>query len=410
MKIIDSYATLTGSKIASPYIYESYFPLNIGKYITIQSHTQFDSRNYSYWQEVIDALIPILQKNKISLLQVGVAGDPTLMNIDSIIGKTTINQLAHVIKNSVAHIGPDSLCTHLASYYDKPIVALFSSNHVEISKPVFGNPKNLKAIESYLREGNKKPSFSSNESPKTINLIKPEEICKALLDLLQIEDNSNLKSTHFGENFASFKLEIVPDFEFYVDKALEKPLNIRVDLLDSNTVDEKNISYILTNLSRRKCRIFSDKKFDISFLNNPICKKNLEGFIFYVKDSDDDTKSFINSLIKIGVNCNFLFHDSLKGDSQKMSNLKLDLIDICQVYKNVEKHTEEKQKEILAKINKSSFYKSYRIIYSNGATYISEAALKENAPTKSFYQSLNDIKNLDFFLKKDYDNIYLFDK
>ena len=410
MKIIDSYATLTGSKIAAPYIYESYFPLDIGKYITIQSHTQFDSRNYSYWQEAIDMLSLILKKEGISFLQVGVAGDPVLSNIDSTVGKTTINQLAHIIKNSIAHVGPDSLCTHLASYYNKPIVALFSSNHAEISKPVFGNPEKLKIIESYLRVGNKKPSFSSNESPKTINLIKPEEICKALLDLLKIKTNLSTKSTFFGEKFGKLELEIVPNFEFYVDKALEKTLNIRVDLLDSNTVDEKNTSYILTNLSRRKCRIFSDKKFDISFLNNPICKKNLEGFVFYVKDSNDDTKSFISSLIKIGANCNFLFHDSLKGDSQKMSNLKLDLIDICQVYKNVEKHTEEKQKEILAKINKSSFYKSYRIIYSNGATYISEAALKENAPTKSFYQSLNDIKNLDFFLKKDYDNIYLFDK
>ena len=151
MRIIDAYALLTGSKIGKPYIFDSYFPIDCEKYITIQSNTQFDSRNYSYWQDIVDFLIQRLDKHKVSIIQVGVNGDPQLMNIKSTVGQTNINQLAYILKNSICHIGPDSLCTHLASYYDKPIIGLFSSNHAEISKPIFGSPEKLKIIDSYSR-------------------------------------------------------------------------------------------------------------------------------------------------------------------------------------------------------------------------------------------------------------------
>ena len=231
MRIIDAYALLTGSKIGKPYIFDSYFPIGCEKYITIQSNTQFDSRNYSYWQDVVDFLIKRLENCKISIVQVGVEGDPQLMNVKSTVGKTNINQLAYIIKNSICHIGPDSLCTHLASYYDKPIVGLFSSNHAEISKPIFGNPEKLKIIDSYSRVGNGKPSFSTFEDPKSINLIKPEEIIKEIESIIPDFDLGQLpitESLFFGKNYPQSVLELVPDQLIVIVKGTQIPLNNQI--------------------------------------------------------------------------------------------------------------------------------------------------------------------------------------
>ena len=71
MRLLDTYATNTGSKIDKPFIYSKFFPLPIGKYITFQAQTPYDSRNYSYWQEVINLLHPFLNKNDLKRFEKG---------------------------------------------------------------------------------------------------------------------------------------------------------------------------------------------------------------------------------------------------------------------------------------------------------------------------------------------------
>ena len=286
MRIIDAYALLTGSKIGKPYIFDSYFPIDCEKYITIQSNTQFHSRNYSYWQDVVDFLIKKLEKHKISIIQVGVKGDPQLMNVKSTVGETNINQLAYIIKNSICHIGPDSLCTHLASYYDKPIVALFSSNHAEVSKPIFGNPEKLKIIDSYSRVGNGKPSFSPSEDPKSINLIKPEEIIKEIESIIPDFDLDQLPATeslYFGKNYPQVALELVPDKLIVIDKGAQIPLNIRFDYLKSDKITDENLHSALMNLASRKCSIITSLPFDLEKIRIKDVKPNVSSFIFHIE-------------------------------------------------------------------------------------------------------------------------------
>ena len=78
MRLLDTYATNTGSKIDRPFIYTKYFPLPQQEYITIQSQTPYDSRNYSYWQEVINLLQPFLSKANICIVQVGTKDEKQL--------------------------------------------------------------------------------------------------------------------------------------------------------------------------------------------------------------------------------------------------------------------------------------------------------------------------------------------
>jgi len=414
MRIIDAYALLTGSKIGKPYIFDSYFPIDCEKYITIQSNTQFDSRNYSYWQEVVDFLTPKLEKYKISLIQVGVQGDPRLMNIKSIVGETNINQLAYVIKNSICHIGPDSFCTHLASYYDKPIVGIFSSNHVEISKPVFGDPEKLKIIESYSRVGNKKPSFSPLEDVKSINLIKPEEIIKKIstaLPDLDFEDISKIESLYFGKSYPQTMLEFVPDQLILIDKWTQVPLNIRFDYLKSDKITDQNLHSALINLGSRKCSIITSLPFDLEKIRIKDIKPNISSFIFHIEkkylSKIDESIEFIQQLKKNGINTHVALIKKHFSE-QEINDLKFQLLDIGRISPLDQTSWSDFADENTAnKINDLTVFKSSRIILSEGKNYLSKTAYLEGINTESFEQKLSLIKDKKS-LGEELENCYIY--
>ena len=139
MRLLDTYATNTGSKIDKPFIYTKFFPLPLEKYITFQAQTPYDSRNYSYWQEVIGLIHAPLLKENIHILQVGIKDEKVFNGTINIVGQTTLNQLAYVIENGILHFGADSLSVHLASYFDKPILSIYSISNPNVAGPHFGD-------------------------------------------------------------------------------------------------------------------------------------------------------------------------------------------------------------------------------------------------------------------------------
>jgi hypothetical protein len=400
MRIIDAYALLTGSKINKPYIFDSYFPIENEKYITIQSNTQFDSRNYSYWQDVVDFIIKKLEKKQISIIQVGVEGDPPLMNIPSTIGKTNINQLAYIIKNSICHIGPDSLCTHLASYYDKPIVGLFSANHAEISKPIFGSPEKLKIIDSYSRVGNKKPSFSPVEDPKSINLIKPEEIIQKIAEIipdLDLEQEAKIESLFFGKTYPKIMLEFVPDKPILIDRGMSIPLNIRFDYLKSDKISDENLHSALVNFSSRKCCIITSMPFDLHRSRVYEFKQNISSFIFHIErkhlSNIDESIKFIEEAKKNGINPVIALIKKHFSD-EEINELKFKFLDIGKI--NLLDKTSWEEcigEDVSKKINDLTIFKSSRIIFSNGKNFLSKTAYLEDSSVTSFEQRLSSIKD-----------------
>ena len=73
------------------------------------------------------------------------------------LGQTNIGQTHYIIENGLLHFGADSFPTHMASGLDKKIVSLYSSNHLNCSKPYWGNPEDQVLFEA--DRGGKKPSF-----------------------------------------------------------------------------------------------------------------------------------------------------------------------------------------------------------------------------------------------------------
>jgi len=353
MRLLDTYATNTGSKIDKPFIYTKFFPLPLGKYITLQAQTPYDSRNYSYWQEVVEILLPYLSKEKIHLVQVGTQDERPLNGSINLLGQTNINQLAYVIENSTLHFGADSFCVHLASYFDKPIVSIYSISNPNVAGPHFGNKNKHILLKGYERVGNKKPSYSQVESPKSIDAIKPEEIAKSILQLLNIKYNDVPETIFFGTDFNVKSFEIIPD-----------------EILDPNSIPVENPIVRMDYYFNEKAleEIISTKK-SIVFTNKPIKKDIIEKYkhninqLIYIVEEDNDV-NFVKLLKNNSVNyvlLSFLPEEIL-------NNFKLNYMDYNLIVNRKHKTKEDTKIEDVNNL----YYKSCRTLFSSKGKFMSK--------------------------------------
>lgn len=399
MRLLDTYATNTGSTIDKPFIFSKYFPLPVEKYITIQTQTPYDSRNYEYWQDVIDIINPYLLKNNIRIIHTGLKDDKKYSGVIDILGQTNINQLAYVIENSLLHFGADSFCVHLASYYDKPIVALYSISNPNVAGPHFGDKNKHVLIKAYENIGNKKPSYSPNESPKSINTVKPEEIAKHVLNLLNIEHNILYKTIFVGDRYTHRIIEAFADQVLPSDLAPQNLLNIRLDYIENIT--DQIYNAILNNLNIRPCALITDKAINLQpFLQ---FKEKLSSIFYNVTYQAD--LEFINHAMSLGFKIFFIF-DLNKSNEFTLNKRKLELVDFSQ---NIEiiKKSENIDLENLNNIK----YKTNKILFADGKAYLSKSAQESDIPifnlNNEWVQSLSDLKNITTFIENDLPHVSL---
>lgn len=165
-------------------------------YMTIHAGSgqgQHEARGYRDWPEVLHNLKILFPTLKI--VQVGAKDD---MALDKFIdmdlrGKTTVHQLASVIKNAKLHIGIDSSPMHMAAAFNVPLVAIFGCSWAGASGPYVKDTKNAKYIllQSERQSGCKnRPCYkhrckhNPQDGAAPINEIAPEEIFKASARLL----------------------------------------------------------------------------------------------------------------------------------------------------------------------------------------------------------------------------------
>ena len=177
MHLIETFSGVTGLKIKSPFIHTDEVSLPSGKYITFHpTHKKGNRRNYKRWSEVIDGI----RSEDYEIVQVGDRGD--FFDVyDDYLENTTMNQLAYIIQHSSLHLGYDSFPVHLSSYFKVPVVAIYNqwSSH---SYPYFSDPATYRIIEPDYSVI--KPSFSDNDPFDLINTINPQNIIKAVKELL----------------------------------------------------------------------------------------------------------------------------------------------------------------------------------------------------------------------------------
>jgi hypothetical protein len=393
MHLLETYALSTGSKIGKPFIIKKFFPVKFDKYITLQNSSGMPSKCYDYFQEVIDFLLPILNKHGIGIVQIGGKEDQQIQNIESLQGATNINQTAYIINNSILHVGNDSFAVHMASAFGVKNVGLYSITLPEIAGAYFNKQNSIS-----LYPDNEKPSFNPNESPKRINKIKPEQVVNACLKLIfEDSEHCTAETLHIGSRYKETIIESVPNNiispEFFKDSVL----NIRCDY-----VENIDLNILYNNLAIRKCCIVTDKPFDLSPI--PQLKQNLTLVIYDItKDLNID---FIKSLETLGIKYACAVNRQTISD-EFLHDKKTQLIEYC----SIEEYSlipEDFNKEMLKTAGLK--YKSNRVILSNGKVYSSSAALSEGLNSEnpnSLSVDLDKIQNKSKFLEDlDYCVIY----
>lgn len=397
MHTLEQYALSCGLKIGEPYIYQKYFPVPFEKYITFSPFTKSNSKKYPYWQEVIDLIFPVLQNHNIHIVQLGLASDPSYNKCLNIKGQTNVNQMAYIIKNSLLHFGIDSFPVHVASYFDKKIVALYSNNYISNSKPYWSKASNISLIQADLN-GNK-PSYSAEENPKSINNIKPEKIALEILKSLNIYEKINHETIYIGPQYDDRLLESIPSIVIPNNIFQNALLNIRFDYIEN--IEEKDYICTINNLNIRECTIITDKAIEIEKLSN---LKDKIKHIFYDIANNEINFDFINKVKFFGIKLSIIFNKSKNYNEIDLNNKKLQLIDYPELINVIERAPKPKDK-----IKLSNFYKSKKVLFANNKTYLSKAAYLEDKPTSTLsFQSLDEIKNIDLLIEEDGDYCYFY--
>jgi tmRNA-binding protein len=400
MHILEQYALNCGLKIGKPYIYEKFFPIPFEKYITFNPFGKFNSRKYSYWQEVIDLLIPLLSKHNIHIVQIGGQNEQGYMNCFQLIGKTNFNQTAHIIKNGLLHFGVDSFPIHIASHFDKKIVGLYCNMYSSQSKPYWSDEENVVLLQADLQ--GKKPSYAAEENPKTINRIKPETIANSIIKLLNLEEKINFETVFIGDKYGHLLLESTPSTIVSPDVLPNILLNIRFDYVE--TIKEKDYISIFNNLNIRDCAFITDKFIDLKKFYN--LKHKIKNIFYDITTTEIDF-NFLKELYSLNFKVDFVFNKSKEPNEEILNSKKLQLINHQEVI-NIIENTNQDFKNL---VQLSLFYKSKKLLFADNKIYLSKAGYLENKPITvndlNVSQKISEISNIDN-LKEDLDYILLY--
>jgi hypothetical protein len=388
--LLESYSLQTGAKISKPFIVKNFYPTP-EKYITIHNSSGMGAKNYDYFQEVIDHLIPFLKKKGIDVVQIGGEEDRPINGCTHIQGKTSYHQTAFVIQNSLLHIGNDSFPVHIASAADIPIISLYSVTLPSIAGPCF-NSKDVfnDKVFCFTPDFNgKKPSFNPNESPKLINDIKIESIVEAVDKVLDLGYDKKLKTIFVGNKYQAQGIEIVPDAVLSSDFAKGSPALLRIDLLNSEVDD----AIIYHNLQARKLGIKMSNLKKVKDLNVIYSNKNnLIEIVFDIDHGYD--KKYLEQLSSIYPNVIIYY----SGDDDDFFNkTKLDLIDLNLKFFRQKNETEkitDLHSKIQSAIKDDLWIQTNRLILAKNKVYLSEAHLRENKPSNDKKIKLNSLTNI----------------
>jgi len=351
--LIEEYAKNLGVKIGKPIFPTHYIPVVDDKYITIHIDNKFDSRYYEYFPEVINLLKGRLIPNGYKIYQIGGANDPFLENVDKSYLGLSIKQSSYIIKNAKLHLGIDSLPVHLASAYDVPIVALYSNVFSQHSKPYWSNSEKIKLIQS--ERNGRKPSYATEEKPKTINTIKPEDIVKNVCELLKISYTKSINTKFIGESYSQAAVEIVPNFYGFAEELKNRLINVRMDYFHN----ENNLFAWCSNYA---CHIISAKPINVQLLSN--CKNNIKKITFDIENTTDFSNEYLESVKNLGLDISC----STKN-KQQISEIRNFYFDFRVV---LDEPSNQETIKNLSEISNLKFL-TKKDIFSNGKRYASKA-------------------------------------
>lgn len=391
--LAETYALQVGVKLDKPELQESFYPLktDVRKAVLIHAFAgngNFPSKIYDLFNEVVDVISPILEKHGYKLYQIGGPGEPGLKNVENLSGLTSIYQTTYLLKNCALFIGNDSMNAHIAGFHQTPSVILYGPTDKKNHGPYWKNNQKTVFLESH-RLGNKRPSYSAQENPKTINFITIESVANAVFELLQFGERCPFKTFCLAENYLHQLLELYPNVVVQPNFAPQAVLHIRMDYNHDENI-------LIQNLAIRKCGIFLDKPLSSDTLEKI---KGLKPNIAYIrcKISRVFPVYHIKDLKKLGVDISF-FSENLS--ESEAASLRLDLFDACffdnYIPKTRENFIEEagryQQKTLDKNINLDNLYfRSNKFLLSKDGVFLSYAHFKNSQKIEDFNKNESKI-------------------
>lgn len=383
MKTIEAYALSCGLKIGEPFILDKFFPLDFEKYIVIHPFST-PAKSYDYWIDVINIIKPALDKASIQIIQLGATGERSLPGCANLQGKTTLNQSAYIVKGALCLVGPDGFFSYVAGHYDVKSVTLYSSSNPENTETYWGHGKNRISITG--RRDMVKASYSTEETPKTINNIYPEVIAKAICSLLEIDLEYPFHTVHIGKDYLKEHLTVFPCSSF-VQHAQDSSPELRMDLhFDENVLAQQ--------LEQNKCVIVSDRPINLDLLKK--YKPQIAAFVYLLKESDHP--AFVKDLKKLGLNLFCFTHLS----ETEFEHKKINYYDLIKI--NVVPSPDARLATQIKDKGVPLFYMSRQNIFSDGKVFNSQAAFSEKISAQNqitpvidspqFWRQLDDFRIL----------------
>ena len=287
MHKLESFATSCGSKINKPFIDYAFYPIVDEKFICISQDSPYQAKSYDLFDDVIFHIKPYLDKNNISIIQIGKKESGDLFYTKNY-KNLSFKQNSYIVNKSILYLGNLNVYSHLAYSIGKTIICPSNHDYLETSKPYWINNESLIALPGI----DHKPFFSKTETPKTINKINPEILACHILDTLNIKHDLNLIETlHIGADYTNKSIDIVPF------NCNSQTINVDPNIYPNIRLDKNFTPSFLTSFYKYKnIVITTDKEIKLDFLY-PI-KNSIKCFNFIV-DSNTSEDSVLN-LSKLG--------------------------------------------------------------------------------------------------------------
>lgn len=364
---------------------EKFFPMVEGQYFTIQGSSGQQAKCYDYFSEVLDILAPFLKGNNIEIVQLGGKDDKPIPGCRHLMGQTTIPQAYYLLRRAFMHIGNDSWQVHAAASMGKPVVALYGSTSSWVHGPYFANPDRMELIDSH-RNG-KVPSYS-NENPKTVNFIRPEQVADAILRCCGVKQTVPQETILVGVSYQHPIIEYVPDFVIDPNFMSNAPITIRMDYL----FDEEMLVRVLS--MGRRLNIITSNPIKPELIKH--FKSQIIGVTYDLDDSDDP--AYIRELRRTGIKNKVICREK---DEKAIADLRLRFFDACP---NIEFFSETTKEQFLKEVETyrnspldselkldTLYYRSNKLLLSKGKVYSSKAGWRQDQPIPSPQQSVQRV-------------------
>lgn len=336
------------------------------------------SRNYFYFQDVVDILRPMLDKEDIRIIQTGDTSPYKIDETVSLVGGLTTSQLAYMIRHSLCVVTMSDFVSQICGAFDTPLVQMFSDS----DEPYSGNYFTDKTKYRKVKYGNKS-TFDMGNRMSDINKILPTDIVENILDLLGIENTFPFKEVRVGKKYVHRSVEMVPDSTVDIENLKIDSIIVRMDLKHDETILEEQ-------LKRSTCNIITSKPISMNLLDK--YRTKIKEFAILVDNIDYD---FVERSFELGLNV-YLISNS---DSSKIKELKLKYLDLGTIIHNEKPELDLENRENL-------FFKTKKLTFSKGNLYLSEQHYFDGHPSRLAKEILEAKTSDKFWEDADYYTLY----